>query len=55
MKETSKRYSVKRWLSDASIEELEKWAADPNCDEFEICANLLIERGGERDKQSIIR
>jgi hypothetical protein len=50
MKETSKRYSIKRWLSEASIEELDKWASDPNCDEMEICANLLIERGGERDK-----
>src|ERR1022692_854567 len=49
MKETSKRYSIKRLLAGASVEELEKWAADPNCDEAEICAGLLTERQDERE------
>ena len=47
MPDPAKRYSIKRWLSNASIEELDKWATDQNCDEAEVCANLLIERRGE--------
>jgi hypothetical protein len=49
MKDMSKRYSIKRWLAGASVEELEKWASDPNCDEAEICAGLLTERQDERE------
>jgi hypothetical protein len=45
----NKRYSIKRWLAGASIEELEKWASDPNCDEAEICAARLSERRDERE------
>jgi hypothetical protein len=52
MKETNqaKRYHVKRFITGASIEELEKWALDPSCAETEECANLLIERREEREK-----
>jgi hypothetical protein len=55
MKDMSKRYSIKRWLAGASIEELEKWASDPNCDESEICAGLLTERQDERETPRVKR
>jgi hypothetical protein len=51
---TSKRYNVtgrgteyestavlEKW---ATIEQLEQWAADPNCIEQEVCATLLAKR-----------
>jgi hypothetical protein len=60
MKETNKanRYHVKTaWLEPievrlqkASVEELEKWAHDPNCIEMEACTKALAARFASREK-----
>jgi hypothetical protein len=46
-----KGYHVTKWLKGASVEELEKWAADPNCFEMVTCASLLAEKHTEREQR----
>jgi hypothetical protein len=59
MNETNepKRYHVNRRfqpkfdvVSNASDEELQKWATDPNCLDMELCARTLAERLADREK-----
>jgi hypothetical protein len=47
----AKGYHVTKWLKGASIEELEKWASDPNCFEMVTCATLLAEKRAEGERR----
>jgi hypothetical protein len=50
-KEKSTKYHLEYWQRDtASDQELEKWAADPDCLESETCAKALAERIAKRQR-----
>jgi len=47
-------YNAPAWfLEKSSDQELEKWGADPDCYEMEICANALAERLAKRENAEV--
>ena len=60
MADEAKRYHVRNeaaawFLANSSVEELEKWATDPNCIEMEACAKALAERLAKLEKLKTAR
>jgi hypothetical protein len=46
------RYHVRKPTNEATYQELEKWAVDPNCFEMEICAKELAARQAKGQSRS---